>query len=332
MSILVTGGAGYIGSIVVERLLAAGEQVVVIDDLSEGHRAALDAEVHFVQGSIGDKALVAGVLRQHGVRAVVHMAAKAVIARSMTDPALFFNGNVVDGIHLLDAMREAGVHRMVFSSTAALFGEPVEVPISEQHHTAPINAYGASKLMFEDVLRWYSRAYGLKYVAFRYFNAAGASERHGEDHHPETHLIPLVLRVAFGQEPAVKVFGTDYPTRDGSCIRDYIHVLDLADAHLRALERLDSMESSCFNLGSGTGYSVLEVIEAARQVTRHPIPVVAAERRPGDPAVLVASSQRASAQLAWHATRQDLESIIASAWQWRLKHPHGYGAAAAIHS
>jgi len=322
--ILVTGGAGYIGSIVVERLLAEGAQVVVLDNLQEGHRAAVLPEATFIYGDLTDRQIVNEVFESHPIEAVLHFAAEANVPLSMTDPARYFQVNVVGGFNLLEAMRMHGVDRMVFSSTAAVYGEPQFTPITEDHPERPINAYGESKLLFERMLEWYHRAYGLKYITFRYFNAAGASERLGEDHKHESHLIPLVLQVALGQRSHVDVFGSDYPTRDGTCIRDYIHVVDLADAHIQALDHLDRVGKAIYNMGNGAGYSVLEVIEVARKVTGHPIPAMMADRRPGDPAVLVASSERIQRELGWKPRFPDLETIICTAWEWHRRHPDGY--------
>lgn len=324
MMILVTGGAGYIGSIVVERLLAEGAEVVVFDNLQEGHGAAVLPEAVFIQGDLTDREAIDQAFKAYTIEAVLHLAAEANVPLSMTDPSLYFRVNLIGGFNLLEAMRRHGVSRMVFSSTAAVYGEPKFIPITEDHPENPINPYGESKLLFERMLEWYHHAYGLKYITFRYFNAAGASERLGEDHKRESHLIPLVLQVALGQREYVEVFGSDYPTRDGTCIRDYVHVVDLADAHIRALEHMDRVGKAIYNLGNGPGYSVLEVIEAARRVTGHPIPIVMADRRPGDPAVLVASSDRIQLELGWKPRFPDLETILRSAWEWHRKHPYGH--------
>jgi UDP-glucose 4-epimerase len=326
MSVLVTGGAGYIGSIIVEQLVARGERVIVVDDLSKGHREAVAPGALLIKGDIADRALMTRIFREHGTRAVLHMAGRILVGESMTDPSGYFRSNFVNGLALLDAMREAGVGNIIFSSTAAVYGEPREVPISESHPTSPINPYGEAKLMFERALDWYRRAYGLNYVAVRYFNASGASARFGEDHDPESHLIPLVLKAALRLRPPLQIYGLDYPTRDGSCVRDYIHVLDLAEAHICALDRIEQIGAGIFNLGSGTGNTVLEVIEVARKVTGMEIPVENSARREGDPASLVAGSALARTALGWNPSRQDLECIISSAWAWHKRNPRGYGA------
>jgi len=322
--ILVTGGAGYIGSIVVEQLLAEGAEVVVFDNLKEGHQAAVLPEAAFVYGDLTDHQAIDEMFGAYPIEAVLHVAAEANVPLSMTNPSHYFQVNVIGGFNLLEAMCTHGVNRMVFSSTAAVYGEPQFTPITEDHPENPINAYGESKLLFERMLQWYHRAYGVKYITFRYFNAAGASQRLGEDHKHESHLIPLVLQVALGQREYVEVFGSDYSTRDGTCIRDYVHVVDLADAHIQALDHLDRVGKAIYNLGSGAGYSVLEVIEAARRVTGHPIPAVMADRRPGDPAVLVASSERIQRVLGWKPRFADLETILRTAWEWHRQYPYGY--------
>lgn len=341
MAILVTGGAGYIGSIVVEELLKDNNQVIVLDNLQEGHRGAVLPEAIFVEGDLADRKILDGVFQEHGIEAVIHMAAETTIEFSMSDPWRYFQNNVVNGLNLLESMREHGVRKMVFSSTAAAYGEPEEVPIREDHPQRPINAYGESKLMFERILDWYHRAYGFKYVSFRYFNAAGASERLGEDHKHESHLIPIVLEAALNNSKVggpegrkvegrnnkplvVRIFGTDYPTRDGTCVRDYIHVVDLARVHVLALETLDGLGGRVYNLGNGQGYTVREVVEAALKLTGADIPLVETARRPGDPAVLVAGSERARAELGWEPEHPELEEIIGSAWKWKLCYPNGY--------
>ncbi len=324
MRVLVTGGAGYIGSVVVEELLRDGHAVVVYDSLAKGHRTAVAPEAAFVQGDLRDAERLQATLRAHRVEAVVHMAADSLVAESVQDPAKYYANNVGAGLALLDAMRACDVPRLVFSSTAAVYGEPAKQPIEETDPTAPTNPYGETKLAFERALAWYERAYSLHYVSLRYFNAAGATARCGEVHDPETHLIPLVLRVAAGRQPHVTVYGDDYPTRDGTCVRDYIHVVDLARAHVLALGLLDT-RSAIYNLGcGGAGYTVREVIDTARAVTGHPIPVRVGPRRPGDPAVLIASSARIQAELGWRPAHQDLRAIVASAWAWLQAHPAGY--------
>lgn len=324
MRVLVTGGAGYIGSVVAEQLLAQGDEVVVYDDLRTGHAAAVPAGATFVRGDLADGPRVAAALRDHGVQAVIHMAASSLVGVSVRDPSAYYRNNVTAGLALLDAMRDAGVSRIVFSSSAAVYGEPEKQPIEEGDATRPTSPYGETKLAFERAMHWYDGAYGLRYVSLRYFNAAGASERFGEDHEPETHLIPLLLRSAAGTGPEVTVFGDDYPTRDGTGVRDYVHVLDLADAHIAALRALDG-HSRVYNLGcGGEGYTVHEVLAAAREVTGRPIPVKVGPRRPGDPAWLVASSDRIRRELGWAPKRQDLRRIIADAWAWVQRHPRGY--------
>ena len=321
MKIFVTGGAGYIGSICVEEMLNARHQVFVYDNLSEGHRQAVDPRATFIEGDLADRAGLFTTMEQLRPEAVMHFAANALVPESMTNPAKYFRNNVANGINLLEASVQAGVERFVFSSTCAIFGVPTKVPIREDLPKAPINPYGESKLMFERVLEWFGRIHKIKYVCLRYFNAAGASQRFGEHHWQETHLIPNVLKVALKLKPQVDVFGTDYPTKDGTCIRDYIHIVDLAQAHMLAL---NVEESDVFNLGSGSGYSVLQVIEAARKVTGHPIPVVEQARRPGDPPKLVGDSKKIRKKLGWEPRYDNIEMIIESAWNWQKAHPNGY--------
>lgn len=319
MNVLVTGGAGYIGSVVTEELLTAGHAVTVYDDLSKGHRDAVAPGAAFVEADLLDEDALSRALRERAIDAVVHMAATSLVGESVQDPAKYYRTNVEGGLSLLDGMRRHGALRLVFSSTAAVYGEPEEQPIGEDAPTVPTSPYGETKLAFEHALRWYDLAYGLRYVSLRYFNAAGATARNGERHEPETHLIPLVLRVAMGKAPAVTVFGDDYPTRDGTCVRDYIHVVDLARAHVLALHGLEreGARSGIYNLGcGGEGYSVLDVVRAACDVSGREIPVRIGPRRPGDPAVLVASSARISSELGFAPERQDLHQIIESAWKW----------------
>jgi UDP-glucose 4-epimerase len=324
MRTLVTGGAGYIGSVVTDELVREGHQVVVYDSLYKGHREAVLSEAEFVQGDLLDPEKLRDTLDRCRIEAVIHMAADSLVGESVNEPAKYYRNNVAGGLALVDAMREAGVKRLVFSSTAAVFGEPDKQPIEESDPTNPTNPYGESKLAFERALGWYERAYGLRYASLRYFNAAGASERLGECHHPETHLIPLVLGVAAGKSPEVEIYGDDYATRDGTCVRDYIHVVDLARAHLLALGILEQ-RSAVYNLGcGGDGYTVREVIEAAGEVTGRKIPFRVAPRRPGDPAVLIASSDKIKRELNWQPSMQDLREIIRSAWVWMQKHPNGY--------
>jgi UDP-glucose 4-epimerase len=329
MAILVTGGAGYIGSVTVERLQAQKERVVVLDNLSRGHRESLDAAIPFYQGAAGDRALVARIVKEHAVDSCIHFAAFISVGESDERPAEYFENNVQQGISLLGALLEAGVRRFVFSSTAAVYGDPEKVPIGEDSPQWPKNAYGWTKFTMERLLETYDTAYGLKSICLRYFNASGATDRCGEHHDPETHLIPNVLAAAADPAREVKVFGNQYPTPDGTPIRDYIHVADLADAHIHALSYLRaSGVSDALNLGTGRGYSVLEVIETARRVTGHPIRVRVEGPRAGDPPRLVADPSRANSVLDWAPKMSDLNAIIQSAWDWRLKHPHGYGAAA----
>lgn len=324
MKLLVTGGAGYIGSVVAELAVQAGHEVVVIDDLRAGSRAAVPPECAFVRGSIGDPVALEQAFTRGPVHAVLHLAAEAAIEASVTNPALYFRANLTDSLTLLDAMRTYGVGRMVFSSTAATYGEPQLVPMDEDHPQRPINAYGESKLMLETCLRWYHRAYGLRAIAFRYFNAAGATRERGEARPCETHLLPLVLDAVAGRRPPVQVFGTDYPTPDGTCVRDYVHVVDIARAHLLALERIDALGLASFNIGSETGYSVRQVIDAVERTLGRLVPWNPAGRRPGDPAILVASATRIRERLGWAPTHPGLESIVESAWRWREAHPRGY--------
>jgi UDP-glucose 4-epimerase len=324
VKLLVTGGAGYIGSIVSELAVEAGHDAVVIDDLRAGNRAAVPPACPFVEGSIGDPAALARAFALGPFDAVLHLAAEAAVEASVVDPSLYFRVNLADSLTLLDAMRANGVGRLVFSSTAATYGEPTTVPIAEDHPQHPVNAYGESKLMLETCLRWYHRAYGLRTIAFRYFNAAGATAQRGEARPHETHLLPLLLDAAAGLRPPVQVFGTDYQTRDGTCIRDYVHVVDIARAHLLALAGVDQLGLAFFNIGSETGYSVLEVVSAVERVLGRRVPWERAGRRAGDPAVLVASAALVRRRLAWSPGLPALDDIVRSAWQWREAHPQGY--------
>jgi UDP-glucose-4-epimerase GalE len=322
MRILVTGGAGYIGSHTAMVLAAAGHEPVVFDDMSQGHDWAVKWGP-LERGSLSDPSRLAQVFAAHPIDAVVHFAASALVGESMTNPAKYFRNNTVATLNLLDAMRDAGVSTLVFSSTCATYGDPVRVPIDETHPQVPVNPYGESKLMIEKIMRWYGEAYGLRWMALRYFNAAGADPegRIGEDHDPESHLIPLVIGAAQGARPPVKIFGTDYPTADGTAIRDYIHVLDLADAHLRALDRLRSgTASQAINLGTGRGHSVREVVDTIARVAGKPVPVVESPRRPGDPPELVAAPERARDVLGWTCRYAELETIVRHAWTWHEKH------------
>ena len=325
MAILVTGGAGYIGSVTVESLLSRGKQVVVMDDLVRGHRGALNADVPFYQGDIGDRDLLVRIAREHELESCIHFAACAYVNESVAEPAKYFQNNVAQGIALLGNLLQTGVRIMVFSSTCATYGEPEQVPINEDARQWPKNPYGWSKLFLERILDSYDAAYGMRFVALRYFNAAGATGNCGEHHEPEPHLIPNVLSAALGEKRSVTVFGDNYPTPDRTPIRDYIHVADLADAHVRALDYLRRGGKSEFiNLGTGCGFSVLEVIECARKVTGRPIPIVIEGPRQGDPAKLVADASKAKEVLGWVPAQSDLHSIIRSAWEWRLRHPCGY--------
>lgn len=321
MKIFVTGGAGYIGSVCCDVLLNAGHAVTIFDNLSEGHRRAIDDRAQFVEGDLQDRQSLMSILRDAQPDAVMHFAANALVGESMQNPSKYFRNNVANGINLLDAMIDAEVKRFVFSSTCAIFGPPERVPIDESLVPKPINPYGESKLAFEKILRWYDEIHGLKFVSLRYFNAAGASEKFGEDHRTETHLIPNILKVALGQKPSVEIYGTDYETPDGTCIRDYIHIVDLTQAHMLALE---SPKSEFYNLGTGGGASVREVIEAARKITQRKIDIVEKPRRPGDPPRLIAASEKIKRELGWTPKFQNLDAIIESAWKWHQKFPRGY--------
>jgi UDP-glucose 4-epimerase len=324
MRVLVTGGAGYIGSVVSEELVRDGHDVVVYDSLYKGHREAVVEGARFVQADLMDADALRNALRQNGVEAVIHMAADSLVGESVTNPGKYYRNNVTAGLVLLDAMNECGVRRLVFSSSAATYGEPEKQPIEESDPTNPTNPYGETKLAFEHALRWYEEAFGIRYASLRYFNAAGATEHCGEVHDPESHLIPITLQAAAGTRPEVTIFGDDYPTADGTCVRDYIHVVDLARAHILALDIL-GQRSAIFNLGcGGDGYSVRQVIDVAREVTGRDIPVRVGPRRAGDPAVLIASSSRIRGELGWSPELQDLKTIIASAWDWMQRHPDGY--------
>jgi UDP-glucose 4-epimerase len=325
MTILVTGGTGYIGSVTVGRLRAKDEHVVVLDDLVHGHRGALDTEVPFYLGRVGDRSLVARIAREHKIEACVHFAALPSVGESVADPRKYFENNAEQGIALMGALVEAGVRRVVLSSTAAVYGEPKQIPIPESSPQWPVNPYGWSKFLMERLLASYYGAYALKSVSLRYFNAAGATDLCGEDHDPETHLVPNVLKAASGEKAEVSVFGTNYPTPDGTPIRDYVHVADLAEAHILALEHLRrGGQSDVLNLGTGQGYSVMEVIECARQVTGRPIPTRIEGPRAGDPPRLIADPSRAEQVLDWKPAVSDLPSILRSQWRWRQEHPRGY--------
>ena len=319
--VLVTGGAGYIGSVCTEYLLEHGYEVTLFDALFIGHRSAVDPRAEFIYGDLADREKIIDVCRKGKFDAVMHFAAFSLVGESMTDPSKYFRNNLASAINLADAAVQGEVKNFVFSSTAATFGQPERIPISEYDRQIPINPYGESKLCFEKVLKWYHEIYGINYAALRYFNAAGASEAHGEDHRPESHLIPIILQTAAGKRECLKLFGDDYDTPDGSCIRDYIHVWDLAQAHELALH---AKESGHYNLGTGNGLSVFEIIKAAEAVTGKKIPFEIAPRRAGDPARLIACSDRARKELNWAPKFEDAQTIVESAWKWRLKFPEGY--------
>jgi UDP-glucose 4-epimerase len=323
VNILVTGGAGYIGSIVVEQLIQAGESVVVFDNLYQGHRAAVHPDAIFVEGDLADKVAVDTLLSEHQPEAIMHFASHTLVGESMENPFRYLGENVTNGLNLLQAAVQHGVRRFILSSTANLFDDPERMPIDERERIVPGSPYGESKHILERMLYWLDRIYDFRYAALRYFNAAGASAERGEDHHPELHLIPIVLGVALGKRDKVLVFGDDYPTRDGTCVRDYIHVIDLAQAHILALRALDQ-GSRVYNLGNGQGFTVKEVIATAREITGHPIPAEVAPRRPGDPAVLIASSDKIQNDLGWEPRYPNLRDIIESAWKWHQAHPDGY--------
>ncbi len=322
MKVFLTGGAGYIGSVTSELLLNEGHEVVVFDNLVRGHREALDPRATFIEGDLRERESVANAMAQTKPDAVVHFAAYALVGESMEKPEMYFRNNVVGGINLAEAMIENGVKKIVFSSTCATYGQPETVPITEDEFQNPQNPYGESKLMFEHTLKWHQQIRGLQPVFLRYFNACGATDKYGEDHDPETHLIPIILQVALGQRDCIKIYGDDYNTPDGTCIRDYIHIVDLARAHILALEK---DVSGPFNLGTGNGNSVLEVIEACREVTGHPIPAELAPRRPGDPDKLIAGAEKAGKVLGWIPAHADIKKIVEDAWKWHQAHPHGYG-------
>src|SRR5438105_716092 len=321
MRIFVAGGAGYIGSVCEEQLLNEGHEVAIFDNLSEGHRRAIDPRAQFIEGDLALRDQIETALSSCRSDAVMHFAANALVGESMQNPSKYFQNNISNGLNLLDAMIAAGVRRMVFSSTCAIFGPPDRLPIDETASPRPISPYGESKLTFAKLLRWYDEIYGVKFVCLRYFNAAGATGKFGEDHRPETHLIPAVLKVALGQKPNVEIYGTDYETPDGTCIRDYIHIVDLARAHILAL---NAAKSDYYNLGTGGGASVREVIDSCRKITGRKIDIVEKARRPGDPPRLIASSEKIKRELGWKPQFQSLDAIIESAWNWHQKFPHGY--------
>jgi UDP-glucose 4-epimerase len=325
MKVLVVGGAGYIGSVTVEQLLADGHEVIVLDNLCRGHKEAVSSKAKFVQGDMGNIDDVNGIFKSENIDAVMHFGALSLVGQSVEQPAVYFRNNVSNGMTLLDAMLANGVKKFVFSSTAAVYGEPHSSPITEDFPLVPTSPYGDSKLAFEKILKWYANAYGLMYTALRYFNVAGATETAGEEHDPETHLIPLVLQVARGDRSHVTIFGDDYQTPDGTGIRDYIHVKDLANAHLLAVKALKTPgQSSVYNLGSGTGFSVKQIIEVALKVTGKEIPTQIGPRRAGDPSTLVASSQKIREELGWSPQYGSLETILGDAWKWHQRNPKGY--------
>ncbi len=323
MNILVTGGAGYIGSHVVEELVRQGESVVVFDNLYQGHRDAVDHAAIFIQGDLANRAEIDDVLETYPIDAIMHFASHTLVGESMEKPFRYLGENVTNALNLLQSAVEHGVRKFILSSTANLFDDPEKIPIAATERIVPGSPYGESKFIIERFLHWLDKIYDFRFAALRYFNAAGASELHGEDHDPELHLIPIVLEVARGKRDKLIVFGDDYNTPDGTCIRDYIHVLDLAQAHILALRALDN-GSRTYNLGNGKGYSIMEVVETAREITGHPIPIEIGPRRPGDPDILIADSEQIRRELGWEPQYPDLRSIIESAWQWFQKHPDGY--------
>lgn len=323
MKILVAGGAGYIGSACTEYLLDQGHEVTVLDSLVTGYREAVDKRAKFILADLNNKEQTMSAMESDDFEGVMHFAAFSLVGESMSNPGKYFQNNLGAGINLLDAAVKRGVSRFVFSSTCAVYGEPEHIPITESEKTKPVSPYGESKLMFEKALEWYKKIYGLEFVSLRYFNAAGATRQFGEAHNPETHLIPLVLKVALGKSKSIKVFGDDYETPDGTCIRDYIHILDLAQAHELAIK---SGKSGFFNLGTGAGYTVFQILDVARKITGHPIPVEIVARRAGDPPKLVARSTHAMSELGWKPKHENIHDIISSAWEWMKKHPNGYGS------
>ena len=326
MNILVTGAAGYIGSVCTESLIARGHSVIALDDLSEGHEEAVDSRAVFCRVNLHNSDSLGAVFQKHKVDAVMHFAALCLVEESVREPGRYYRANVSAGINLLEAMLRNGVKKLIFSSTAATYGEPEKTPIPEEHRTAPVNPYGSSKLLFERVLSEFRVSAGLEYVTMRYFNAAGASERYGEDHSPETHIIPILFEVATGQRESFQVYGTDYPTPDGSCVRDYVHIVDIAQAHALAVERISEFAGRIYNIGNSQGFSVQEVIETVSRITDRKISYRTAPRRAGDPATLVASSERIRKELGWSPAFSTLESIIQTGWNWKQRFPKGYAA------
>jgi UDP-glucose 4-epimerase len=324
MNILVTGAAGYIGSVITERLLESGHGVIALDNLQQGHRQALDHGARFVKADLGDRAALDEILKTDRIDAVMHMAASSLVGESMTNPGKYFNNNIVNSLNLLNTMVAHGVTRLVFSSSAAVYGIPERVPITEAAPAVPVNPYGETKIAFENILKWYNTAHGIDSVSLRYFNAAGATATHGEHHDPETHLIPNVMKVVLGKAPQLSVFGNDYDTADGTCVRDYVHVVDIAEAHILALNNIDCSGARSYNLGSQSGYSVLEVVKAVEKVAGKAVPSAFEPRRPGDPPVLIASSELAGKELGWSPRFPGLDKIISDAWQWQTRYPDGY--------
>ena len=328
MNVLVTGGAGFVGSVCSEQLLAAGHTVVVLDNLCTGHREAVPDSAVFVEADFGDALLLRDVVREYSIEAVMHFAGETLVEKSMTDPRSYFENNVKKGLILLNTLLDLSVKRFVFSSTAATYGEPVSTPITEEHPKSPINAYGESKLMVERFLEWYHRAYGLQYAALRYFNAAGATQQCGEDHNPETHLLPRILRSVLDPSLEFVIYGDRYRTPDGTCVRDYVHVLDIAQAHILALSALSRERcSGAYNIGSSTGHSVRQVVRAVEEVTGQTLKTRVGPARPGDPAVLVASHDKLMEELGWKPRYSSIREIVQSAWEWMQEHPNGYGGA-----
>ncbi|VAW36283.1 UDP-glucose 4-epimerase [hydrothermal vent metagenome] len=324
MKVLVTGGAGYIGSIAVERLIKAGEEVVVFDNLFQGHRDAVHPDAIFVQGDLADKAAVDALMAAHRPDGIMHFASYTLVGESVEKPFLYLRDNIVNGLNLIEAAVNHGVKRFILSSTANLFDDPEKMPIDENERIVPGSPYGESKFILERYLHWMDHLYDMRYACLRYFNACGATETRGEDHDPETHLIPLVLEVALGQREKITIFGDDYDTPDGTCVRDYIHVVDLAEAHILAMRALEDEPSRKYNLGNGRGFSVKEVIDTARAVTRHPIPAEIGARRAGDPDILIASSETINHDLGWKPIYPNLRQIIEMAWKWHVANPQGY--------
>jgi UDP-glucose 4-epimerase len=325
VKILVTGGAGYIGSVATTELIAAGHDVVVVDNLYQGHREAVHPDAQFVHGDLADMDAVKNIFVQHtGIDAVMHFASYTLVGESMQNPAKYLRDNTVAGVNIIDAAVAAGVGRVIVSSTANLFEKPDSMPIEPDNTIVPGSPYGESKYILERTLHWYERIHGLKYACLRYFNAAGGTPNRGEDHTPELHLIPVVLQVALGQRASITLFGGDYPTRDGTCVRDYVHIVDLAQAHILALDGIARLGSRKYNLGNGDGFTNLEVVQAARRITGHAIPCTIGARRPGDPAILIASAKKIREELGWQPRYPSIDQIIGSAWEWHQSHPNGY--------